>query len=150
MHVSTTSAQSTPSLSSKSLLRVRLGSSRSCSKSSSSLVRPSVHDLRRSISIQRHYGDQRRNHVKNIILEEESQEDLSQQARVPQCIKVPSTPSAVERELHELTHFPLSESTRTSWSTQASFSEEIKCDSVGSFILQGSWRRLESQGSYLH
>ena len=41
-----------------------------------------------------------------MILEEESQEDLSQQAQVPQCLKVPSTPSAAERELHELTHFP--------------------------------------------
>ena len=33
---------------------------------------------------------------RKIILEE-SQEDLSQQAQVPQCLKVPSTPSAAER-----------------------------------------------------
>ena len=31
---------------------------------------------------------------------------LSQQAQVPQCLKVPSTPSSAERELHELTHLP--------------------------------------------
>ena len=43
---------------------------------------------------------------RKIILEEESQEDLSQQAQVPHCLKVPSTPSAAERELHELTHLP--------------------------------------------
>ena len=41
------------------------------------------------------------------ILEEESQEDLSQQAQVPHCLKDPSTPSSAERELHELTHLPL-------------------------------------------
>ena len=39
-------------------------------------------------------------------MEEESQEDLSQQAQVPQCLKVASTPSSAERELHELTHLP--------------------------------------------
>ena len=43
---------------------------------------------------------------RKIILEEENQEDLSQQAQVPHCLKVPSTPSAAERELHELTHLP--------------------------------------------
>ena len=43
---------------------------------------------------------------RKIILEEEHQEDLSQQAQVPHCLKVPSTPSAAERELHELTHLP--------------------------------------------
>ena len=43
---------------------------------------------------------------RKIILEE-SQEDFSQQAQVPHCLKVPSTPSAAERELHELTHLPL-------------------------------------------
>ena len=43
---------------------------------------------------------------RKIILEEESQEDLSQQAQVPHCLKVPSTPSSAERELHELTHLP--------------------------------------------
>ena len=43
---------------------------------------------------------------RNIMLEEESQEDLSQQAQVPHCLKVPSTPSSAERELHELTHLP--------------------------------------------
>ena len=32
-----------------------------------------------------------------IILEEESQEDLSQQAQVPHCLKVPPTPSSAER-----------------------------------------------------
>ena len=42
---------------------------------------------------------------RKIILEEESQEDLSQQAQVPH-LKVPSTPSSAERELHELTHLP--------------------------------------------
>ena len=30
---------------------------------------------------------------RKIILEEESQEDLSQQAQVPHCLKVPATPS---------------------------------------------------------
>ena len=44
--------------------------------------------------------------LRKIILEEENQEDLSQQAQVPQCLKVPSTPSSAERELHELTRFP--------------------------------------------
>ena len=43
---------------------------------------------------------------RKIILEEESQEDLSQQAQVPHCLKVPSTPSSAERELHELTNLP--------------------------------------------
>ena len=43
---------------------------------------------------------------RKIILEEESQEDLSQQSQVPHCLKVPSTPSSAERKLHELTHLP--------------------------------------------
>ena len=41
---------------------------------------------------------------RKIILEKESQEDLSQQAQVPHCLKLPSTPSSAERELQELTH----------------------------------------------
>ena len=66
VHSSTTSAQSTSSLSPKSLLcvAVRFGPSRSCSKSSPSLVRPSVHDLKQSVSIQHHCGDRRQNHFR--------------------------------------------------------------------------------------
>ena len=41
-----------------------------------------------------------------VILEEENQEDQSRQTQVPRCIKVPSSPSPAERELHELTHLP--------------------------------------------
>ena len=44
--------------------------------------------------------------IQEILLDEESQEDFSQQAQVLHCIKIPSTPSSAERELHELTHFP--------------------------------------------
>ena len=57
VHSSATSAQSTSSLSSKSLLCIRFGSSRSCSKSSCPLVRSSVHNLRQAINIQHHCRD---------------------------------------------------------------------------------------------
>ena len=57
VHSSATSSQSTSSLSSKSLLCIRFGSSRSCSRSSSSLVRSSVHNLRQPVSIQHHCRD---------------------------------------------------------------------------------------------
>ena len=35
---------------------------------------------------------------RKIILEEENQKDLSQKAQIPQCLKVPSTPSSAERD----------------------------------------------------
>ena len=102
------SAQTTSSLSSKSLLCVRFGSSRSCSKSSSSWSDPqfTTLDNQSASNITAEIDDKVISDSRKIILEEESQEDISQQSQVPQCLKVPSTPSAAERELHELTHFP--------------------------------------------
>ena len=44
----------------------------------------------------------------------------------------------------------LSESIWTSWSAQASVSEKVKYHSVGSFLLQDSWCHSETQDSYLH
>ena len=99
VHHSTASAQSTASLSPKSLLCIRFGSSRSCSRSSSPLVRPSAHNLRQSApNIIAEIDDKITSDSRKIVLEKESQEDLSQQAQVPQCLKVPSTPSSAERE----------------------------------------------------
>ena len=109
VYSSAASSQSTSSLSSKSLLCIRFGSTRSCSGSSPSLVRSSVHNSRQSVSIQHHCRDRRQNHFRfkeKSSWKKESQEDLSQQAQVPHCLKVPSTPSSAERELHELTHLP--------------------------------------------
>ena len=80
VHPSTTSAQSTSSLSSKSLLCIRFGSSRSCSRSSSPLVRPSVHNLRQSVSIQHHCRDRWQNHFRfkeNHLGRRESRRSLS-------------------------------------------------------------------------
>ena len=80
VHPSTTSAQSTSSLSSKSSLCVRLGSSRSCSRSSSPLVRPSVHNLRQSVSVQHHCRDRLQNHFRvkeNHLRRRESRGSLS-------------------------------------------------------------------------
>ena len=87
---------------SKSLLCIRFGSSRSCSKSSSPLVRSSVSQpwpIKSASNIIAEIDDKVISDSKKIILEEENQEDdLSQHAQVPQCLEVPSTPSSAERE----------------------------------------------------
>ena len=64
VHSSATSAQSTSSPSPNSRLCIRFGPSRSCSKSSSQMVRPSVCNLRQAISIQHHCQDRRQNHFR--------------------------------------------------------------------------------------
>ena len=56
--------KSTSSQLPNSLLCTRFGSSRSCSRSSSPLVRPSVHNLRQSVSIQHHCRDRWQNHFR--------------------------------------------------------------------------------------
>ena len=94
--------------------------------------------------------------TQEIMLEEESQGDLSQQAQVPQCIKAPSTSSSAEKELHELTHFPLRSWCEICHKTKGLHGQRKHQlhkrgrRSVGSFLLQRSRRHSESPGCYLH